>query len=125
MINIVFLLLLFFLTTGSLTNREEAQSTVPVTRDLPLEKLPRPLLLLETDGSLLLDGKPVARDAVVEAARSAIAASGRTDTALNLLAQRDMPAAPFFNLAEALRGAGLPLQIVTLHRSAERIGSSP
>lgn len=119
MINIVFLLLLFFLTTGSLTNREEAQSTVPVTRDLPLEKLPRPLLLLEADGMLLLDGAPIARDALVEAAQKAIVASGRSHAALNVLAQRDMPAAPFLNLAETLRAAGLPLQVVTLHEPAE------
>ncbi len=32
MINIVFLLLLFFLTTGSLTNRNEAQADIPFTK---------------------------------------------------------------------------------------------
>ena len=61
MINIVFLLLLFFLTTGSLSNREETQATVPETHTLPMERLPRPLLLLETDGRLLLDGQAVSR----------------------------------------------------------------
>ena len=41
MINIVFLLLLFFLTTGSLTNRNEAQADIPFTTDLPLESMYR------------------------------------------------------------------------------------
>jgi biopolymer transport protein ExbD len=120
MINIVFLLLLFFLTTGSLSNRQEAQSTVPVTRDLPLERLPRPLLLLEADGTLLLDGQPVPRAGLIEAARKALAATGRTGTALSLLAQRDMPAAPFLAIAEALRANDVPLQIVTLHEPEGR-----
>jgi biopolymer transport protein ExbD len=125
MINIVFLLLLFFLTTGSLTNREEAQSTVPVTRTLPLERLPRPLLLMEADGALLLDGRRIARDELVEAAQKAIAATRRAGTPLSLLAQRDMPAAPFLNVAETLRANGVPLQIVTLHGTAEVEAAGP
>ncbi|MBS3650131.1 biopolymer transporter ExbD [Pseudaminobacter sp. 19-2017] len=116
MINIVFLLLLFFLTTGSLTNRQEAQSTVPVTRNLPLERLPRPLLLIEEDGSLFLDGAAVYRDEVGPAAKRALQTIGRDDAVLSLLAQRDMPARPLLNLVEQLRAEGLPLQLVTLRQ---------
>ena len=119
MINIVFLLLLFFLTTGSLINPEEKQSTIPFTRNLPLEKLPRPLLLMEADGSLFLDGRAVSRDGLVEAARAALEATGRADTPLSLLAQRDMAAAGFLNVAETLRAAGFGLQVVTLREPAE------
>lgn len=125
MINIVFLLLLFFLTTGSLTNREEKQSTIPFTRNLPLERLPRPLLLMESDGSLFLDGRAISRDVVVEAARAAIEATGRTDTPLSLLAQRDMAAAGFLSVAEALRAAGLGLQVVTLREPAGSGAATP
>lgn len=125
MINIVFLLLLFFLTTGSLTNREEKQSTIPFTRNLPLERLPRPLLLMESDGSLFLDGRAISRDEVVEAARAAIEATGRADTPLSLLAQRDMAAAGFLNVAETLRAAGLGLQVVTLREPAGSGAATP
>jgi biopolymer transport protein ExbD len=119
MINIVFLLLLFFLTTGSLTNRNEAQSTIPVTRNLPLERLPRPLLLIEADESLFLDGQPVSQAEVGLVAKRALQAIGRDDATLSLLAQRDMPAGPLLNLVELLRADGLPLQLVTLRQPLE------
>jgi biopolymer transport protein ExbD len=125
MINIVFLLLLFFLTTGSLINPEEKQSTIPFTRNLPLERLPRPLLLMESDGSLFLDGRAISRDDVAEAARAAIEATGRADTPLSLLAQRDMAAAGFLSVAEALRAAGLGLQVVTLREPADSGAATP
>lgn len=125
MINIVFLLLLFFLTTGSLTNRNEAQSAVPVTRDLPLKRLPRPLLLLQLDGSLFLDGRAVARGDLVAAAKAAVAASGRADTPLNVLAQPDMPSAPFLAATETLRSAGIPVRIVTVRRRAAGVVAAP
>lgn len=118
MVNIVFLLLLFFLTTGSLTNREEAQSAVPVTSTLPLEKLPRPLLLLESDGRLFLDGKLITRPAVVESAKTALAAAPEGAT-LNLLAQRDMAVPLFLSVAGDLRAAGLSVNVVTLRRGPE------
>jgi biopolymer transport protein ExbD len=118
MINIVFLLLLFFLTTGSLTNRNEAQADIPFTRDLPLEKLPRPLLLLTADGSLFLDGKAQPRATLMVDAKAALAATGDPDAALNLLAQKEMAARDFLKVAQELRTGGITVQIVTLHQSA-------
>jgi biopolymer transport protein ExbD len=123
MINIVFLLLLFFLTTGSLTNREEAQAEIPVTRNLPLERLPRPLLMIQRDGTLLLDGQPVTGDSSVEAAQRAIEATGRDDTILSLLAPPDMPAAPLLSLAERLRASGITIQIVTIRETPSAKGA--
>src|SRR5690606_36275072 len=42
-VNIVFLLLLFYLATGSLIKKSELETDIPVTEELPLERLPRPL----------------------------------------------------------------------------------
>ena len=123
MINIVFLLLLFFLTTGSLTNRDEAQSGVPVTKDLPLERLPRPLLLLQRDGGLSLDGHPVTADTAGAAAQNAVAAKGKADAALNVLADPTIPASALLALAERLRGEGLSIRLVTV-RQAPKTGAS-
>jgi biopolymer transport protein ExbD len=123
MINIVFLLLLFFLTTGSLTSRDEARSGVPVTSDLPLERLPRPLLLLQRDGTLLLDGHPVAPEDAGAAAAQALAAAGKADGALNLLADPAMPATALLTLAERLRADGLPIRLVTVRRAAGTAGA--
>ena len=120
MINIVFLLLLFFLTTGSLTNRDEAQSGVPVTSDLPLERLPRPLLLLQKDGSLSLDGHPVDRNAAGGAARAALDAIGKADAPLNLLADPTIAASELLSLAELLRSDGLAIRLVTVRVAGEQ-----
>ena len=125
MINIVFLLLLFFLTTGSLSNREETQATVPETHTLPMERLPRPLLLLEADGRLLLDGQAISHEELVAAAKRATEATGRVGQPLSILAQRDMAASTFLNIAETLRANQVPLQIVTLHTPPEAVPSAP
>jgi len=113
MINIVFLLLLFFLTTGSLTNRNEAQTEVPFTENLPLERLPRPLLQMARDGGLYLDGRKLTRETLVPSVRTALAT---TDGHLNILAERDMPAAAFLEVADVLREAGIGLRIVTVRQ---------
>ncbi len=117
MIIIVFLLLLFFLTTGSLTNRNEAQADISITRDLPLERLPRPLLLITAEGELYLDGRSLTRETLVGAVKTAIADIGDANAALNLLAQHDMPASDLLDIAEMLRTDGIAVQIVTLHEA--------
>jgi biopolymer transport protein ExbD len=124
MINIVFLLLLFFLITGSLINRNEAQSGVPTTSDLPLERLPRPLLLMQTDGSLQLDGRPVSREAVAQALRDAVDASGRANVPVSLLADPGIPAADLLSLVDLVRAAKVQIRLVTVRQSLPG-GASP
>ena len=60
-VNIVLLLIFFFLVSGSLIETEELQVDLAETADLPLDRLPRPLLLLDEGNALLLDGTPVAK----------------------------------------------------------------
>jgi biopolymer transport protein ExbD len=112
MINIVFLLLLFFLTTGSLTNSDEAQTTVPSTETLPMEKLPRPLLLIGKDGRLSLDGTPVAADGMGPTIKARLDSQGIAP-ALNVLADRAMPATHFLDMVDRLRAVGIEVRIVT------------
>ena len=124
MINIVFLLLLFFLTTGSITEPRRGAIRYSGTRNLPLEHLPRPLLLMQADGTLFLDGQAVAADGAIDAARRTIEATGRADTMLSLLAPPDMQAAPLLSLAERLRAGGIAVQIVTVRETPGTAGSS-
>jgi biopolymer transport protein ExbD len=109
-INIVFLLLLFYLATGSLIKQNELQADLPFTRDLPLERLPRPLLLVAADRSLFLDGVPLSTGQLPEAARAAAASSGF----LNVLAERSMPGRDFLDLVARIDAAGVPVRIVTV-----------
>ncbi len=102
MINIVFLLLLFFLTTGSLTNRNEAQADIPFTKDLPLERLPRPLLLITADGEPVPRRQALTRATLIGAMpRRHWRIPVTLDAALNLLAQREMAARDFLDIARA------------------------
>ena len=113
-INIVFLLLLFYLATGSLVKQSELEADVPVTADLPLERLPRPILLVTAGSELLLDGRPVSRPELAEAARAAVQA--QNVTFLNVLADRTMPASAFLDVLAGAGASGVPLRIVTLRR---------
>lgn len=124
MINIVFLLLLFFLTAGSLANRNEAHSRVPVTATLPLERLPRPLLLIQTDGSLELDGVPVAPSDVVPKLQEIFAASRLDSLPVSVLADPTMRASDLLAVVDMMRAAGIGVRLVTLRREATTEGAS-
>ncbi len=110
-VNIVFLLLLFYLATGSLIKPSELAADAPLTSELPLELLPRPLLLVAADGSFSLDGAPVAADEISQAARTAVGPDG----VLNVLADRTMPGRDFLGILARIDSGGVPLRIVTLH----------
>lgn len=112
-INIVFLLLLFYLTTGSMVKQNELAADVPVTSALPLEKLPRPLLLVTLRGELFIDGRQLRPDEVAAAAREAFEKQ-KGAAFLNVLADRSMPASAFLEVMATAGASGLPLRIVTL-----------
>lgn len=112
-INLVFLLLLFYLVTGSLVQPEEIDADAPLTRDLPLDRLPRPLLLVAASG-LFLDGNPVAPATLIESARRAVAASPRSPF-LNILAERSVSAAGLLDIVGDIQAQGIEIRLVTLH----------
>ncbi|MEM1233571.1 MAG: biopolymer transporter ExbD [Pseudomonadota bacterium] len=58
-VNIVLLLIFFFLATGSLLNSDSVEIALPQTTELPLDQLPKPLLFVDSAGEMTLDGAPV------------------------------------------------------------------
>ena len=122
-INIIFLLLLFYVATGSLVQRGEMEADVPVTEDLPLERLPRPLLLVTGEG-LFLDGVPVVRDAAPAQAHVALERMPEAGF-LNVLAERTVPAAELLDIAAGIQTAGVPIRLVTLRRGFQGEGAGP
>ncbi|MDT8440022.1 MAG: hypothetical protein RQ729_13555 [Wenzhouxiangellaceae bacterium] len=110
-VNIVLLLLLYFLVAGDPAAEAERAIMPPTTRDLPLEGLPRPLLVARPGGTLELDG-----EAVTPAALMDRIASG-TLPRVNLLVSRDHPARALLDLAGRLAGAGAEARLVTLRPS--------
>jgi len=120
-INIVFLLLLFYLATGRLISQGELKTDVALTQDLPLDHLPRPLVLVTADGSLFLDGAPVSMDELADAATKA---AGKTKF-LSILAERAVQGEDFVNILARINRVGVPVRIVTLHAKGQSAGNRP
>ncbi|MDD7971949.1 hypothetical protein [Roseinatronobacter alkalisoli] len=113
-VNIVLLLVLFFLIVGAPADQAERQVDLPITRELPLDALPRPLLLVESGtGSLVLDGIVLSRGALEQAV-----AQGGLDR-LHLLVARDHPAQAVLDLTAGLSAAGAEVVLVTLRIAPE------
>ncbi|WP_413220733.1 biopolymer transporter ExbD [Tritonibacter mobilis] len=110
-VNVVLLLLLFFLASGSLISAQDTDIDLPTTQELLPEQLPSPLLEVRLDGSLLLDGEPVALsqlDDMLEGAQTLYVLMERTAPALDLLEL----------LAQAPFGT-LNVTLVTIHEQAD------
>lgn len=58
-VNIVLLMILFFLATGQIMNGTSTNERLAITQDLPLDLLPQPLLEISVAGALTLDGEPI------------------------------------------------------------------
>lgn len=117
MVNIVLLLVLFFLVAGTLMAEEEGRVALPETRDLPLEALPRPLLLVGEDGTLALDGETIEAGAL----RAAVAEIER----LHLLVPRDLPANSLVEIAGEVASGGAAVSLVTVRHVVPDRGAGP
>lgn len=113
-INVIFLLMLYFLVAGTIIQKNEMSITPPETARVPTDRLPRPLLLIDTSGSMFLDGIQVDSAELVPAVVARVASIPGSVTQLNILAPADMSAQPFLQLLTALDAANVPLRLVTI-----------
>jgi hypothetical protein len=104
-VNIVLLLILFFLATGRLLNTPNSGVDLAETDKLPVESLPKPLLVVR-DAGLELNGDPVTADA--------LGAALAGETRLHVLIARDKPAMDLLDLLSRPELAGLELRLVTV-----------
>ncbi len=58
-VNIVLLLIFFFLATGSIMNSPNFGVDLSETTELPIDMLPKPILIVADDGGLSLNGEPI------------------------------------------------------------------
>lgn len=110
-VNIVLLLIFFFLATGRLLNPVGPDIDLSQTTDLPLDVLPSPILVVGTDGGWSLDGAPLAPDLL-----AAAVATFDTPARLHLLIDRGAPASALLDLVGRPELAEVDLRLVTLHR---------
>lgn len=113
-INVIFLLMLYFLVAGTIVQKNELSVLPPVTTAVATDRLPRPLLVISEEGTLLLDGVPVTAAELIPAATAAVADPNLTVPSLNVLAPAGMAADPFLAIVASLGAAGVPVRIVTV-----------
>jgi len=111
-INVIFLLMLYFLIAGTIVQKDELSVLPPVTTESATDRLPRPLLVMTDAGTFTLDGIAIERSELVAAAAVAIADPLAQTSQLNVLAPRDMVAGPFLDILAAFAAGGVPVRLV-------------
>jgi hypothetical protein len=115
-VNIVFLLIFFFLTTGQLLSNAAQGVEIAETTELPLDRLPKPILVVGAGGSLELDGRPVTADLLGVAVRGTGVAE--PITLLHVLIARDALAGALLDVIGRPELAPVSLRLVTLRKGA-------
>lgn len=106
-VNIVLLLIFFFLATGSLIASDSVEIDLPETTQLPLDLLPKPLLAVDADAAMTLDGVPLEPGALAEALIDY--------PTLHVLADRELGAGVLLDLLAAEELVAVSVKLVTLH----------
>lgn len=96
LINVVFLMLIFFLVAGRIAAPLDRETTL-VQADAIAARLPDDVLLLRRDGATLWRGEPMDPEAF---------AARQGATVLRILPDRDLPARKLVEVAGRLRAAG-------------------
>lgn len=114
-INIVLLLIFFFVVSGQVTGGAQNRALdLPETSDLPLDQLPRPILIVAPEG-WTLDGQPVAPDLLgvaIEALPQPVV--------LHLLIDRGAPADALIAVLRHPALQDVALRLVTLRQRGGR-----
>jgi biopolymer transport protein ExbD len=113
-INVIFLLMLYFLIAGTIVQKDELTFAPPETARVATDRLPRPLLVVNADRSMTLDGIHVEIAGLAVAAQAALADPRAASHQLNILAPADMQAAPFLEVLASLGASGVPVRVVTV-----------
>ncbi len=118
MINVVFLLLTFFLMAGTLRVADSSGIEPPDAATSGKLERGNPVLTVTSDGEIALDGETVILDSAVASIGAMLQATpGLT---LHIRADRDAPASIILPLLRALRDAGVEkLRLIAVKRAAD------
>ncbi|MBE1283401.1 MAG: biopolymer transporter ExbD [Rhodobacteraceae bacterium] len=108
-VNIVLLLIFFFLATGSLMSSRTIEVALPETTELPLDLLPGPLLTVSAQGDMMLNGEPLQAGELAEATKDS--------PTLYVLTDHDLSAVTLLEILDAEALVAVNVQLVTLHRN--------
>ncbi|SEW40108.1 biopolymer transport protein ExbD [Cognatiyoonia koreensis] len=110
-VNIVLLLILFFLATGQLLNPPKQDVDLAETSELPLDELPSPILIITADGSWELDGARVAPDLLGTAVNNL-----PEPVILHVMVNREAPASALMEVLAQPELAETEMRLVTVRR---------
>lgn len=116
LINIVFLMLIFFLVAGTLTPPLDNEVELITTADAERSEPPGALFVTET-GEMRANGETVDAAGFVAAKRSA--ASETQGLEVTVAADRNLPAARLVDIVGALKAAGASRISIVTERAAE------
>ena len=105
MINVVFLLLTFFLIAGTMRAGDPLRIEPPRLAAEGAVDRQSPVLSVEADGTLYVEGRPMDGDRAIAALKQALA--GEAGKALHIKADRGTPAAIILPLLRRLRDSGI------------------
>ena len=110
-VNVVLLLIFFFIASGSMLSSRGTQISLPETVELPLDMLPEPLLIISEDGTMVLGDVLVPQGGLAEATLD--------HPILHILAERDAPARRVMEILDAENLIAVELRLVTIHRDED------
>ncbi|MGL5012433.1 MAG: biopolymer transporter ExbD [Paracoccaceae bacterium] len=111
-VSIVFLLMFFFLLTGQMQNTAAQRMALAETSDLPLDRLPSPILIVGEGGAWSLDGAPVAPDLLTLALQRL-----PQPVILHVLIGKEAPAESLLQVVTRPDLANIEMRLVTLRRT--------
>lgn len=110
-VNIVLLLILFFLATGRLVNPVRPDISLAETSELPLDALPSPILVVGQDGRWQLDGRELSPELLAAALNTL-----PQPVVLHVLINRDAPAGALVSVIARPELRDVSLRLVTLRQ---------
>lgn len=113
-VNIVLLLIFFFLATGRLLNPVGPDLELSQTSELPLDQLPSPILVIGSDGTWQLNGTDLAPDLLDVALQNL-----PQPVVLHLLINREASANTLISVMNRPELSEAEIRLVTLHRRAQ------
>ncbi len=113
-VNIVLLLIFFFLATGQLMNPPAQGVDLAETTDLPLDQLPSPILVVDPAGNWELDGQPLAPDLL-----GVSIADLPQPLTLHILISGDAPAGTLLEIVNRPELTDINMKLVTLRVPGE------
>ncbi len=116
LINVVFLMLIFFLIAGTLAPPLDPDLTLVSTRDLE-GRAPPDAMVITADGMMMYRGNPI--DAASYVAKMAALEPGLDETVVRIVPDQDLAALKLLEIGRALQMAGADKVFLVTERSLQ------